>query len=129
MKRIVFDSSVIIAILRKEQGYQIGEEHLSRGAISAVNWAEVSGFMGRNHAPADIIQQTLAQYPLKVIPYEETLVVPTGYLASGTKQLGLSLGDRACLATAMAHQLPVLTADRVWKELEGALNLQIELIR
>lgn len=129
MNRIVFDSSVIIAILRKEKGYQVGEKLISRGAISAVNWAEVSGFMGKRHAPREVIQETLSQYPLKVLPYEEEFVVTTGHLASCTKHLGLSLGDRACLVTAMAHNLPVLTADRIWKELEEELALEIQLIR
>lgn len=129
MKRILFDSSVIIAILRSEEGYQNGEKYLNQGAISTMNWAEVAGFLGRNNAPKHIIQQTLAQYPLKVLPYDENLVVPTGHLAAGRQHLGLSLGDRACLATAMAHQLPVLTADRIWKELEQELSLDIQLIR
>ena len=129
MKRILFDSSVIIAILRSERGYQNGEKHVDRGAISTVNWAEVSGFLGRNNAPKDIIQQTLAKYPLKVLPYEEDLVVPTGHLAAGRQHLGLSLGERACLATAIKYQLPVLTADRVWKKLETELGLDIQLIR
>lgn len=129
MKRILFDSSVIIAILRKEDGYRNGEASVDRGAISAINWAEVSGFLGKNNAPKEIIQQTLAKYPLKVLPFEENLVVPTGHLAAGRKHLGLSLGDRACLATAIAHHLPVLTADRVWKDMEAELGLDIQLIR
>lgn len=129
MTRFLFDSSVVIAILRRETGYQNGEKYISHGAISAVNWAEVAGFMGRNNAPVDIIQQTLAKYPLKVLPYEEDLVVPTGYLTAGRKRLGLSLGDRACLATAIKYKLPVLTADRVWKELEKELRLDIQVIR
>ena len=44
-----------------------------------------------------------------------------------TKQHGLSLGDRACLALAKLRNLPVLTADTIWKELD--LGVKIKLIR
>ena len=40
-----------------------------------------------------------------------------GYLYSACKSLGLSLGDRACLALAKSKSLPVLTADKAWLEL------------
>jgi len=43
------------------------------------------------------------------------------------RQNGLSLEDRACLALAMQRDMPVITADRVWSELE--LNIDIQLIR
>ena len=42
-----------------------------------------------------------------------------------TKKYGLSLGDRSCLALAQQHKLPVLTADKVWKELELKINIQL----
>jgi ribonuclease VapC len=38
-------------------------------------------------------------------------------LRARTKHLGLSLGDRACLAAARSRDLPVLTADRAWAKL------------
>jgi ribonuclease VapC len=37
------------------------------------------------------------------------------------------LGDRCCLALAMVHALPVLTADRVWAQLD--LGIEVELLR
>jgi PIN domain nuclease of toxin-antitoxin system len=41
-----------------------------------------------------------------------------------TRDHGLSLGDRACLALAVSLGLPVMTADRAWM----ALDLGIEVI-
>ena len=42
-----------------------------------------------------------------------------------TKALGLSLGDRACLALAQRQALPVLTADKTWKQLDLAIEVQL----
>ena len=44
------------------------------------------------------------------------------------RSLSLSLGDRACMATALLMQLPVVTAEREWAGLKVP-DLQIELIR
>jgi PIN domain nuclease of toxin-antitoxin system len=41
---------------------------------------------------------------------------------------GLSLGDQACLATALEAGLPAVTADRNWSGLENG-HPEIQLIR
>ena len=42
---------------------------------------------------------------------------------------GLSLGDRACLALAVARGLPVITADRAWLGNAGTLGVEVRAIR
>ena len=44
-----------------------------------------------------------------------------------TRKLGLSFGDRACLALAHLSDATALTADRSWSRLE--LDIAIEVIR
>jgi PIN domain nuclease of toxin-antitoxin system len=39
--------------------------------------------------------------------------------------MGLSLGDRACLALARVRNVPALTADRVWEKLQIDATLQL----
>ena len=46
-----------------------------------------------------------------------------------TRDAGLSLGDRACLATAKLHDRPALTADKAWKGLRRAAGVKVEMIR
>jgi PIN domain nuclease of toxin-antitoxin system len=50
-----------------------------------------------------------------------------GALVAAYRRRGISLGDAACLATAEALGLPVLTADRAWATL--GIDLDIRLIR
>jgi PIN domain nuclease of toxin-antitoxin system len=47
-----------------------------------------------------------------------------GLLRRMTRGLGLSFGDRACLALGQRLGLPVLTADRLW----ASLDLDVEVI-
>lgn len=48
-------------------------------------------------------------------------------LRGPTKYLGLSLGDRACLALGLRLGSPILTGDRAWLELD--LGVEIEFAR
>ena len=50
-----------------------------------------------------------------------------GDLVVQTRHLGLSLGDRACLALALELGVPVYTADKAWKNLK--LGIPIHVIR
>jgi PIN domain nuclease of toxin-antitoxin system len=50
-----------------------------------------------------------------------------GRLWAPTRQLGLSLGDRACLSLGLRLGLTVLTCDRAWAQL--SLDVVIQLLR
>ena len=125
MSAIVFDSSVVIAILKQELGFSTAESSISDALISTVNMSEVATYLARNRVPSDTIQEVLASFPIQVVPFEESLAIQTGCLYSSCKHLGLSLGDRACLALAISRELPVLTADRVWSKLDLGISIQV----
>ena len=127
MSAIVFDSSVVIAILKQERGFESAEELLSKALISTVNLAEVATYLARNSVPKETIQEVLASFPIQVVPVEESLAIETGCLYPSCKHLGLSLGDRACLALAISRKLPVLAADQVWSKLD--LDIAIQILR
>ena len=55
------------------------------------------------------------------------LAVDAGLLREQTREQGLSLGDRACLALGIRENVPVLTADRAWAQLD--LDVSVRLVR
>jgi PIN domain nuclease of toxin-antitoxin system len=69
----------------------------------------------------------LAVLGLTVVPFTALLAFRAAELRNPTRKIGLSLGDRACLATALELGLPVVTADRVWSKLK--LGIDIHVIR
>jgi PIN domain nuclease of toxin-antitoxin system len=79
---------------------------------------------GLSQREADMI---VYRYQLAVVPFDEELARQTGALRPATRSLGLSLGDRACLALAQREQLPILTADRIWAKLD--LGIAIKVVR
>lgn len=48
-----------------------------------------------------------------------------GLLRPPTRPLGLSLGDRACLALARELDATALSTDRAWAELDLGITVQV----
>jgi ribonuclease VapC len=128
----ILDASALVAFLHEEEGAAEVADAVSRSAsISAVNWAEtLSKFAERgvqaSGLASDLEEQGLLHGLLEVVPLTAEDAIVIADLRPRTKELGLSLGDRACLALALRLQLPVLTADRTWAHL---IDVDIRHIR
>ncbi len=122
---IVLDSSAVLAHLRGEPGADLVQPKLQTGLVCAVNLAEIAGRLVDWGQSEDEVVMTLGLLALTVRPFDQGLAFRTGALRSRTRSLGLSLGDRACLATAEQERLPVMTADRAWAKLDIAVNVQL----
>ncbi|MDE0419282.1 MAG: type II toxin-antitoxin system VapC family toxin [Gammaproteobacteria bacterium] len=127
MTACVFDSSALLAITFDEAGADIAAESLADGIVSALNAAEVVTRYIDQGASPDQARRWLQDLGLAIRPFDEGLALEAGLLREQTRDKGLSLGDRACLALGMRENVPVLTADRAWAEL--GLEVTLRLIR
>jgi len=126
MNRVVLDASALLAILNQEPGAErMTPELLSAAATSTVNLAEVHGkLVGRGLNADEAWEATLS--PIReAVAFTSEHARLTGDLAVQTRALGLSLGDRACLALGLALKAPVYTADRSWKKLKVSVRIHI----
>ena len=125
----VFDASAVLALIFGEAGADKAAALVADGdgAISSVNLAEVaSRLLDTGYSPRDV-DATCAGLRLQVLPFTVEDSLAAGHLRTETRSLGLSLGDRCCLAVARAHaKAHVVTADRPWKALKG---FRVTLIR
>ena len=124
---VVFDSSALLAIAFEEEGAEAATRRLSDGILSAVNASEVIARFVELGATGEEARASLLAFGLEIRPFDTTLAVAAGLLRVETRERGLSLGDRACLALASHEQAGVVTADRAWATLD--LDVDIELIR
>ena len=127
MSEIVLDSSALIALIHAEPGADAVTPYLGRAAISAVNLAETYGKLLREAFRPEELRRDLASLALDVRPFDSAQAFIAGEMEPKTKPLGLSLGDRACLALAKSLGLPVLTGDRQW--LEADVGVDVRLFR
>ena len=126
MNRIVLDASAIMAVLNREPAAEALTVGLLTNAVSStVNLAEVqSKLVTRGIDPDEA--WTAALSPISdVLAFTTEHAKTAGTLIAETRALGLSLGDRACLALALALKAPVYTADRSWKQLKVGVRIHV----
>lgn len=123
--KIIFDSSAILALLNQEAGKEIVSENLDRAVVSTVNIVEVATVLIRKGLNSKEIFNLLKETFLHIEDFDLEQSVIAASIDEVTKHHGLSLGDRACLALAKSKNLPVLTADKVWKGLKLKINIQL----
>ena len=128
MNRAVLDASALIALIFREPGSQTLTPRLMTTAMtSAVNLAEVHGRLIRSGFSLDDAW-TAANEPVHdVVPFTAEQAKTAADLILSTRAIGLSLGDRACLALALSMKAPVYTTDRSWGKLD--LGIRIHLLR
>lgn len=125
--KVVLDASAVLALMFGETGCETVAAVLDDAGMSTVNLSEVMARFARDgHDPSALLTQLQAT-GLNIVGFEAAHAVTAANLVPKTRQHGLSLGDRACLALAMVLGIPALTADRAWQKLD--LNVQVQLIR
>ncbi len=125
--KIALDASALLAFLFGEEGHEAVGAVIEGSAISAVNLAEVISRFARDGHNPDLVYQQIAGSGIEIIPFLGEDAALVAGLAPATREFGLSLGDRACLALALRHGVPAITADQVWARLD--LPVEIRVIR
>lgn len=125
MKPILADASAILAYLDFEPAGDIVRDHLADLKLTAVNLAEVVTVLALRGVTKQWIESRVLRVFGNILPFDVKQATLAGSLAVLTRKHGLSLGDRACLATGILLDAKVLTADTAWKN----INVGIEIIQ
>lgn len=143
---VVLDASALLAYWLDEPGADVVTKRVGgEGAsISAANFAEaVTKLVDRRpqlatelpNVPARMPAEAAASLPgmplaggaISVEAFTLADALGCATLRPQTRQLGLSLGDRACLVLGQRMSAAVLTADRAWASL--SVGVEIVVIR
>jgi PIN domain nuclease of toxin-antitoxin system len=130
---VVLDASALLAVLQNEPGAETVRDRCSGGAvISAANWGEALSKLVDDGEDIAELSGVLASAGvlgegLEIAPLDAEDARRLAELRPLTRHLGLSLGDRACLALATRLGLPALTTDRTWAELD--LPVEVTVLR
>ena len=128
MSRIVLDASAILAVIHQEPGCEkLTPDLLAQAVASTVNLAEVQSRLVGREWTSDEAWEDATSPIQEAVPFTEEQARIAGDLIVRTRHLGLSLGDRACLALGMALKIPVYTSEKTWKSLR--LGVPIHVIR
>jgi predicted nucleic acid-binding protein len=129
MKTTVLDASALLAMLFGETGVEEVRAlfHKAAGAdkpllITAVNWAEVLNRVARRQGDAGLatVRLLAASGPLEIVPVDASMAEMAAAYKSAD-QLGLA--DAFAAALAKSPKADLVTADREFKSVEGAIRV------
>ena len=124
---LLLDASAVLALLFAETGGDHVAAILPGAAISSVNLSEVVAKMHDRGLGEEQVAANLTDLKLTVIPFDQFMAERAGAMRVQTRAKRLSLGGRACLATAEACGRTVLTAGRAWLAVD--VGVVIEQLR
>lgn len=122
----VLDASAVLAYLYGETGADKVEPLLENSVISRINSTEILTKLVHDGLTIDEAKENFDKLNLEVVKFDENQSLKAAELRPLTRHLGLSLGDRCCLALAILENLPAVTADKNWASLTFC---KIEVIR
>lgn len=125
MPKTVIDASALLALLNAEPGADIVTDALPGGIISTVNLSEVIAKLCDAGMPEKAIRQALQPLGLEIMPFDENQSYQAGLLRTSTQDMGISLGDRACLSLAKMRGAAALTADKMWSKLSVGVTIRV----
>ncbi|CAH0298168.1 hypothetical protein ROS9278_04453 [Roseomonas sp. CECT 9278] len=120
---LVIDTSALVAPILGEAGAEAVKAAFAGSLpvlLSTVSLAEAAAVLCRRHGvPAMEALTDILRFGADAAAHAAPLIAAHRGV--------LSLGDAACVATAMLRGAPVLTADRAWAEL--GLGVEVRLVR
>ena len=118
MAGVVLDSSAVLALLFLEPGHERVLAVLPGALISSVNVAEVLTIFCDRGMPLSEALIAFHRAGTEVVNFDEAQAILAAELRGETRELGLSLGDRAFLALAKLNGWEAFTSDQAWAKLD-----------
>ncbi|MFZ4070566.1 MAG: PIN domain-containing protein [Caulobacterales bacterium] len=117
MARAVLDASAVIALLRDEAGADVIAGFIGDALISTVTLQEVVKALLVRGFTLELARTMIEALHLEPRAHTVEDAFAAAALYAATKARGCGLGDRTCMALAIAEGLPAITTDKEWSAL------------
>ncbi len=104
-------------MLREERGAEVIAAFAEGALISAVTLQEVVKVLLSDGVTTAEARHMIDPLNLDVRPHQVDDAWAAAQLWHATKAKGSGLGDRTCMALAIAHGIPAITTDKAWSDL------------
>jgi ribonuclease VapC len=125
LSKVVLDASAMLALIQRETGGEKVEPMLSHAMMSAVNFCETVQRLRRGGMPVESVTMLLMSLVSEPVAFDKATAYIAASIHEKTRGQGISFGDCACLALALMHGVPAVTAERKWDR----CDVGVEVIR
>lgn len=122
--RYVLDASALLAMLQGESGGEWVADRLDESVLSAVNLVEVGTRLLDLGLDPFNARSVIERLRIPVVGFDSDLAERAILLRRASRQHGLSLGGRACIALALREGAAAVTSDQAW----ATLNVGCEIV-
>jgi PIN domain nuclease of toxin-antitoxin system len=91
--------------------------------------AEVGSKLIDYGLPPEEFPRIARQLQIDIIDFNTEQSIKSAQIRKITRSVGLSLGDRACVALTQLMQGCVVTSDRAWLDIAEATQIKVMMIR
>jgi ribonuclease VapC len=126
---VILDASAVLAVILGEDGAESVLPYVHSANLAAVNLSETIAKLIEYKLTVEQAREQIGRLELNIHDFNLEQAERTAILKEHSKQFGLSLGDRACIALAQKLELPILTSDRRIVEAKSVLGIDIRQIR
>ena len=124
-ERYCLDASALLCVLLEEPGADYVTDRLTAALVSATSYAEVIAKLVDRGAPAEEIAAILADLDIEIVPVDRQQAELAGLIRATTREAGLSVGERACLALALTRRAVAVTTDPGWCQLDCDIGIEV----
>lgn len=115
-RKVIIDTSALLVLLNKEEGWEAVMHIIPKAIISSVNVTEVTEYLlQKKKMPLEEVMQLIDLFTTEVVDYNSSQSYTAAKLLI---EHDLSLGDRACIALSISTRYPIVTANKIWKDLQ-----------
>ena len=125
--KFILDASALLVLIYNEKADCDIGNYLSNSVMHIVNISEVLTVLYRDGMPVEIAEDMIKSMLPEIIYSSFKEASEAAQIKCANKKYGISSGDSFCLAAAKMHNYTIVTADKIWKDLD--LNLEIILVR
>jgi PIN domain nuclease of toxin-antitoxin system len=84
---VLFDSSAMIALLKKEHGFELLDDVLAHSSISTVNLSEIVSVLARSGVVIEEIDKIIYGLVPQIIPFSQEIAILAGKMIIHTQNL------------------------------------------
>ncbi|MBS0279158.1 MAG: PIN domain-containing protein [Proteobacteria bacterium] len=121
---IILDSSALLAVLLGEPGADAVKATFSEAFISAASLAEILAKAERRGIPSEAAYKVIVNFGIGIIPVDTLQARISARISLAPRELDLSLGDRLCIALAIAMRCDLLTSDGGIRKFEADISIR-----
>jgi ribonuclease VapC len=121
---VVLDASAVLAVIRREPGYENVLPLMVGAQISCVNVSEVFCKAVSKGGSLEAVRRMLVSLPVSAVPFDEEQATIAASLYPSTHKRGVSFADRACLALGISQSAVIVTGDREWESLDLGVEVR-----